>query len=72
MVLGSNYDASIHELLNDNPNKCKVVDLCTGTGHWYVAYPSDDKRWRLMGSYSHHDILSGYWKGVSPRRVPWA
>jgi hypothetical protein len=43
MVLGSNYDALIHELLNDNPNKRKVVDLCTGAGHWYVVYSSGQK-----------------------------
>jgi len=36
MVRGSNYDASIRELLSDNPNKRKVVDLCTGAGHWVL------------------------------------
>jgi len=37
-ILGSNYDAPVHELLNDNRhNERKVVDLCTGTGHWYVV-----------------------------------
>jgi hypothetical protein len=37
MILGSNYDAPIHELLNDNSYERKVVDLCTGVGHWYVC-----------------------------------
>ncbi|KAH9969959.1 S-adenosyl-L-methionine-dependent methyltransferase, partial [Russula compacta] len=36
MILGSNYDAPIHQLLNDNPNERKVVDLCTGAGHWVL------------------------------------
>ncbi len=36
MILGSNYDAPIRELLSDHPNERKVVDLCTGVGHWYV------------------------------------
>jgi hypothetical protein len=40
MFLGSNYDAPIRELLSDNPSKRKVVDLCTGVGHWYVIYSS--------------------------------
>jgi hypothetical protein len=40
MILGSNYDAPIHELLNDNSYERKVVDLCTGAGHWYVVYLS--------------------------------
>ena len=40
MILGSNYDAPIYDLLNDNSCERKVVDLCTGAGHWYVVYPS--------------------------------
>ena len=40
MILGSNYDAPIHQLLNNNSCERKVVDLCTGAGHWYVVYPS--------------------------------
>ena len=36
MILGTNYDAPIYELLNDNSYERKVVDLCTGAGHWYV------------------------------------
>jgi hypothetical protein len=40
MILGCNYDAPIRELLNDNPYERKVVDLCTGAGHWYVVYLS--------------------------------
>jgi hypothetical protein len=37
MILGSNYDAPIRELLSDNSYERKVVDLCTGAGHWYVV-----------------------------------
>lgn len=40
MILGSNYDGPIYDLLNDNSCERKVVDLCTGAGHWYVVYPS--------------------------------
>ena len=40
MILGTNYDAPIYELLNDNSYERKVVDLCTGAGHWYVVYLS--------------------------------
>lgn len=36
MILGSNYDAPIHELLDDNSCERKVVDLCTGAGHWVL------------------------------------
>jgi hypothetical protein len=42
-ILGGNYHAPVHELLNDNRHhERKVVDLCTGTGHWYVVdlFPS--------------------------------
>jgi hypothetical protein len=75
MVLGSNYDAPIHELLNDNPNKRKVVDLCTGAGHWYVVCPSGDTRWCVDGAItlitvSFQGIGDG--KRISPRRVPRA
>jgi len=36
-IIGSNYDAPVHELLNDNRHhERKVVDLCTGTGHWVL------------------------------------
>lgn len=38
MILRTNYDAPIRELLNDNSYERKVVDLCTGAGHWYVTY----------------------------------
>lgn len=38
MIFGSNCGAPIRELLNDNPKERKVVDLCTGAGHWYVIY----------------------------------
>lgn len=37
MIIGSNYDAPLRELLNSN--SCgRVVDLCTGAGHWCVIY----------------------------------
>ncbi|KAI9448738.1 S-adenosyl-L-methionine-dependent methyltransferase [Russula earlei] len=35
-ILGSNYPASIHEILNDIHHERKVVDLCTGAGHWVL------------------------------------
>ena len=37
MILGRNYDAPIRGLLNDNSCQRKVVDLCTGAGHWCVV-----------------------------------
>jgi len=40
MIFGSNCGAPIRELLSANPKECKVVDLCTGAGHWYVIYLS--------------------------------
>ena len=36
MIIGSNYDAPVRELLSSNPGGRKVVDLCTGAGHWCV------------------------------------
>lgn len=36
MVLGSNYDAPVRELLNSSPGGRKVVDLCTGAGDWVL------------------------------------
>lgn len=36
MIIGSNYDAPVRELLNTNPGGRKVVDLCTGAGHWVL------------------------------------
>ncbi|KAI9431178.1 S-adenosyl-L-methionine-dependent methyltransferase [Lactarius indigo] len=36
MIIGSNYDAPVRELLNSNPGGRKVVDLCTGAGHWIL------------------------------------
>ena len=44
MILRTNYDAPIQELLNDNSYERKVVDLCTGAGHWYVTYLSRSLR----------------------------
>jgi len=36
MIIGSNYDAPIRELLNVNTCGREVVDLCTGAGHWVL------------------------------------
>jgi hypothetical protein len=38
MIIGSNHDAPVRELLNNNPKERKVVDLCAGTGRWYVVH----------------------------------
>ena len=53
MILGTNCDAPIYELLNDNSYECKVVDLCTGAGHWYVVYLSRSfKLHQAVGCYT--------------------
>lgn len=80
MILGRNYDAPIHELLNDNSCERKVVDLCTGAGHWYVVYPSCFLKTLQVAECSSltadypaaifQDTRDG--RGVSPRRIPWA
>jgi hypothetical protein len=36
MIIGSNYDAPLRELLNSNSYGLEVVDICTGAGHWCV------------------------------------
>jgi hypothetical protein len=36
MIIGSNHDVPLRELLDNNPKERKVVDLCAGTGRWYV------------------------------------
>jgi hypothetical protein len=80
MILGSNYDAPIHELLNDNSCERKVVDLCTGAGHWYVVLLSQThsvvERNTPTADFPAADDNffqgTGDGRGVSPRRVPWA
>lgn len=36
MIIGSNYDAPLRELLNSNSYGLEVVDICTGAGHWVL------------------------------------
>ena len=36
MIIKSNHDVPLRELLDLNPKERKVVDLCAGTGRWYV------------------------------------
>ena len=81
-MLGSNYDAPIHELLNDDSCERKVVDLCTGAGHWYVVYPSCS--FKILQVAECNTLTAGILplmtnfqgtgdgQGVSPGRVPWA
>lgn len=41
-LLGSNYVGPVGELLARRPlqRQIKVLDLCTGTGKWYVTFTS--------------------------------
>ncbi|KAH9993441.1 S-adenosyl-L-methionine-dependent methyltransferase [Russula vinacea] len=49
MILGSNYDAPIRELLSDNSYERKVVDLCTGAGHWVLEMAKEFPRVEFRG-----------------------
>ena len=58
-ILGNYCGAPIPELLNADSGKVyKVIDLCTGVGHWYVIHLS--RYPMLTGSLPHGDT-SGYW-----------
>jgi hypothetical protein len=69
MTIGSNYDAPVRELLNNNPKERKVVDLCTGTGRWYVVYyPRSPtpilaaSAMCLLQDCADSDDLAGFWR----------
>ncbi|KAI9448628.1 S-adenosyl-L-methionine-dependent methyltransferase [Lactarius psammicola] len=49
MIIGSNYDAPVRELLNSNPGGRKVVDLCTGAGHWVLEMAREFPHARFRG-----------------------
>ncbi|KAH8989030.1 S-adenosyl-L-methionine-dependent methyltransferase [Lactarius hatsudake] len=49
MIIGSNYDAPVRELLNSNPGGRKVVDLCTGAGHWVLDMAREFPHVRFRG-----------------------
>jgi hypothetical protein len=81
MIIGSNHDGPVHELLNNNPKERKVVDLCAGTGLWYVVhyprYPTPVPAARTMYiGYVIALIMTifqglGDGQGIPPCGIPW-